>query len=130
KNIILIFIFIVAASGAYPQTDTKASNPALKKFLKFYSQNKADSIFNLFSEDTKAALPLDKTKQLVAQLHNQLGSIVKSEYLPGTPEYNVYKNFFEKPGYALFLNFDAGNEIIGLFLRPEESGEIAMDALM
>lgn len=123
-------MFTAAAVGIHAQTDTTVSKPALNKFLDFYSQNKADSIFNLFSKDTKDALPLEKTRQLLIQLHSQLGNIVKSDYLPGTPEYNVYKNYFEKPGYALFLNFDRANEIIGLFLRPEESGEIAMDALM
>src|SRR5690606_22206381 len=120
KKTFFIVLYITFASAAYAQTNTPEAKAAFKRFLDFYAQNNADSIFMLFSEDTQNILPLNKTRQFISQMHSQLGSIIKSEYSAASADYNVYKSYFEKPGYALFLNFDQNNKIIGLFLKPEE----------
>lgn len=94
---------------------------AFENFQSNYNTEKYEDIFNNFSSEMKQALPIDKTKQFLTNLKNQVGKIEKTEfvgYQQGT--YATYKTNFEKVVFAVNISLDSQNLINGLFIKPYE----------
>ena len=86
-----------------------------------YNAEKYDDIFNSFSPEMKQALPIDKTREFLTGLKNQVGKIENKEftgYQQGTSA--TYKMNFEKAVLTVNISLDSQNKINGLFIKPYE----------
>ena len=62
-----IFFFI----SSYAQPELTKPIKLMDKFVNFYNQKLYDSVFNLFSDEMRAALPIDKTIEFFSNLQSQ-----------------------------------------------------------
>ncbi|RAJ19876.1 alpha/beta hydrolase [Pedobacter cryoconitis] len=126
KRIFLTMIILL--TGFYVSlAQSESSIETIQKFSKFYKDQQIDSAFTLFSPKVQAALKIEGTKQLFAQIKSQLGEIVRSRAI-GTPvnEIQEYRLTFERPliDLALMIN---NKLIVGILQKAVEKdkGDIA-----
>lgn len=93
------------------------------KFIDLYNQKLYDSVFNLFSAEMKAALPLDKTIEFFSNLQSQAGAIEKYEFKKMKQSYFQYKTKFTNTVFMLSISEDASGKINGLFVAPYSEEE-------
>jgi pimeloyl-ACP methyl ester carboxylesterase len=125
-HIALVSIFAAVFNcQAQPANYVTAAN----EFKQFYNSNKPDSIFNMFSPEMKAALPLDKFKSTTEQLKEQLGNLTSTELVKFNQPLVIYKANFEKNVFLLNISLNNQNKITGLLLSPytAEVKTIAID---
>lgn len=116
---LLILILTLTANLLFAQTDNYKT--AIDNFQVNYNAEKYDEIFNNFSSEMKQALPVEKTKEFLTGLKNQVGKIENKEFISyqqGT--YATYKTKFEKMVLAVNISLDNENLINGLFIKPYE----------
>lgn len=87
-------------------------------FENFYNAANYDSIFTLFSEEMKKALPLDNTKEFLEGLNSQAGKITKRDFIKYQASYASYKTKFERALFAVNISVDNNSKINGLFIKP------------
>lgn len=100
---------------------TENYKTAIDHFQTNYNAEKYDEIFNDFSSEMQQALPLEKTREFLAGLKNQVGKIENKEFIDyqqGT--YATYKTKFEKMILVVNISLDNENLINGLFISPYE----------
>jgi pimeloyl-ACP methyl ester carboxylesterase len=125
KNVLFVTLILLKAACTMAQADYPA---ALSKFQRYYTAKQSDSLFNMFSANMKAALPLDKTTALMESLHIQLGEIKSITLLTKESNYIVYKATFDKSICKLILALNNDNLLEGLRLMPfEEVKAVAKD---
>jgi murein DD-endopeptidase MepM/ murein hydrolase activator NlpD len=118
----LTLLLIVTATGlCFGQSESDGSKYTMAKFQQFYNAGQADSIFNLFSTDSKTALPLDKTKAFLTQLKNNFGAIKQSRFVNYQDEFAVYKTDLERGTISLRLRTDQHKAITGIYAKPYEA---------
>jgi pimeloyl-ACP methyl ester carboxylesterase len=122
--IALIFAIAVNAQGQ-PANYTVVAN----KFKQFYNANQPDSIFNMFSAEMKASLPLDKFKPTTIQLKSQLGALKNTEFVKFSQPLAVYKATFDNAVFLLNISLNNQSKLTGLLLSPyvEETKSFALD---
>lgn len=119
EKIAILLVFI--GLSAYSQAEKEASKKAVSLFEEFYNAGTYQNIFELFDENMKANLPLDKTKSFFGGLKLQAGEIQSKEftgYVRGT--FASYKTTFENGLFALNISVDRESKINGLFIQPYE----------
>ncbi len=128
KNLLLLLsCFISAVASA--QTEPANYKLSVDKFTLFYNQGAADSVFNLFNATMKAALPLEKTKQITDQLKTQLGNIQTTTFKNINNGIATYKTAFTKGVLVLKIGVDAENKLNMLQLLPyQEENQVKVDA--
>ncbi|MFD0793560.1 alpha/beta fold hydrolase [Mucilaginibacter litoreus] len=109
-------ISFVLRSGA--QTPPAGYVTAVNKFKQFYNAGQPDSIFNMFSPEMKASLPLEKFKPTTIQLKSQLGNLKKADFVKYSQPLVVYKASFENAVFLLNLSLNSQNKLTGLLLSP------------
>lgn len=128
KSILVSLIFLSLFSiSASAQTEKSSYKNAAQQFEKFYNTNQYDSIFNLFADVMKNALPQEKTNEFLAGLYNQSGKILNHEftgYENGT--YGSYKTTFEKGIFSVNISLDKEDKINGLYIKPVADSTPAM----
>ncbi|WP_160714169.1 alpha/beta fold hydrolase [Chitinophaga solisilvae] len=118
KRIVLITLVlawrlgIVSAQANYPE--------AAEKFKRYFNQQQADSLFAMYSPIVKAALPLDKTKEISSQLHAQYGNITSLEVITRDAASTSYKATFTKGVLLLILALNDSSQLEGLRFMPYE----------
>ncbi|MBB5397497.1 alpha/beta fold hydrolase [Mucilaginibacter sp. AK015] len=128
---IYLLAFIVLASAIAKAQDAPANyTAAADKFKQFYNGNQPDSIFNMFSPEMKASLPLDKFKPTTIQLKSQLGALVSTDFVKYNQPLAVYKATFDNAVFLLNISLNGQGKMTGLLLSPdvEEAKTIALDA--
>ena len=75
RNFIFFMLMMFCVPTVKAQAEPANYNAAVNKFKRFYNSNQPDSVFNMFSSDMKAALPLDKWTATTTQLKTQLGNL-------------------------------------------------------
>ncbi len=108
----IIFLSIFSFSAFSQQTEKTSYKNAAQQFENFYNVNQYESIFNLFADVMKNALPLEKTNEFLAGLYTQAGKILNHEftsYENGT--YGSYKTTFEKGIFTLNISLDNEDKI-------------------
>jgi len=129
KSSLSIFILTFLVFKAFTQhlpTDALA-----EKFVRYYNNTQPDSIYPLFSEEVKKALPLSNLGAVIQQFKGPLGNLLKSEFLQETPQTKSYIAKFEKIDVVLYLHFNNQNQLAGFFTgadkrQPEEPGSITV----
>ena len=119
----LILLFSLFFVNVYAQLETESSKLLSAKFVKHYNTNQPDSIFGLFSSETKIGLPLDKTKSFINQLHQNFGKINTLTFETYQDGYAAYKTQFEKGLLTLSIAVKEQN-IIGLAAKPYQAVQL------
>jgi pimeloyl-ACP methyl ester carboxylesterase len=120
KKILVIILIILSTAGLKAQDQPANYAAAANKFKQFYNSNQPDSIFNMFSSDMKASLPLDKFKPTTVQLKSQLGSLKQTQFLKFNQPLAVYKATFDKAVFLLNISLNGQGKFVGLLLSPYE----------
>src|SRR5688572_13340199 len=119
KNILLILFFFMATStSVFGQAEMAGYKKAAAKFESLYNEGRFEEIFNLFSPEMQAALPLDKTSDFFGSLTDQAGKILSREFELYQKTYALYKTQFERALLAVNISVDANEKINGLFIKP------------
>jgi fermentation-respiration switch protein FrsA (DUF1100 family) len=99
-----ILVILCACAALTVHAQTKADyTTALARLQKFYNHQQYDSVFNIFSEKTKEALPLEKTRMIFNQLSQQLGEMKAYEYSKTKDNVNFYKTTFAKATVSMLI---------------------------
>lgn len=112
KRVLFVLIMLLNTVCVFAQADYPA---AVAKFQRYYNQKQADSLFNMYGPNMKAALPLDKTTEMINQLNSQAGEL-KSV----TPLRNGYKAVFNKVTLKLSMHLNNDNQLEGLHFTGYE----------
>ena len=119
KNIALLFITACSLSI------TAQDNNYIKAFEQFktnYNTEAYSEIFEKFSSDMQAALPLENTKQFFGGLQAQVGKIQSAELVSQEKSSGAqYKTEFERATLGVYLTLDNQNKIAGLLIKPYEA---------
>lgn len=116
KNI--IWLALLPSFFACSQSGKKTQQPLIEKVKAYYNNQKYDSLFAMFSEEMKAALPLEKTIQFFSDLQEQAGSFEKYEYKKMNQTFSQYKANFSNAVLMFSISEDATGKINGLFVAP------------
>jgi murein DD-endopeptidase MepM/ murein hydrolase activator NlpD len=124
KNLsLVILIFIPFLSSG--QTEKETSQKISSEFEEFYNSDKYQNIFDLFSAEMKAALPIEQTVDFLKGLKRQAGKIEKREFIKyenGT--YASYKTNFEQAVFSVNISLDKNAKINGMFVKPFQESNL------
>lgn len=119
KTFPLAFILITAINYfSFSQAESSSSKYAMAKFQSYYNAALPDSIFNLFSPETKIALPLNKTSAFLVQLKNNYGQIKQTTFTRYDGQFALYKTVLEKGTIQLSISINEHKAITGLYAKP------------
>jgi len=119
KNTLLILFFLLLFVSVNGQVEKPVNKAIAEKFKIAYNQGKFDSIFMMFADVMKNALPLEKTKELLAGVKDQSGNILQMEFIKYENQvYASYKTKFERNLFTVNIAIDNDSKINGLFLKP------------
>jgi len=111
----LIILLPMIVSG---QAEKENSKTTFTKFEQFYNTGEYQKIFNLFSDEMKAALPIEKTTGFLSGLNSQVGKIMEGEFVEYEQTYASYKTKFENAVLAVNISLDDKDQINGLLVKP------------
>ena len=100
---------------------------AITKFRQWYNTQQADSLYAMFSPRMQAALPLDKTKELLTGLHAQFGTLKATEIAEESSEKMLYKGIFEKTNLNIVFVLNEKNQLSALFFQPIQEKQSSTD---
>lgn len=120
KKVSFLVLIICFATKLFAQTEPVNYKAALSRFKQFYNNSKPDSIFNYFSPEMKAALPLESFKTTTLQLKTQMGDLVDADFVKLASSVASYKATFKKGTFLLNIALNAKDQYTGLFLKPYE----------
>lgn len=115
----LILLFLLIPIYCFGQDEYSSNKIVVDKFIEHYNSENYTSIFSMFAEVMKDALPMDKTSELFTTLNSQVGKIENKEFLRYENEtYASYKTQFEQAILTLNISLDQDEKINGLFIKP------------
>ena len=89
------------------------------EFENYYNSDDYLKLFELFSPEMKAALPIEQTTDFVKGLKSQAGKIQNREFTKyENGSYASYKTNFERALFSVNISLDKEAKINGLFVRP------------
>ncbi|WP_316815969.1 peptidoglycan DD-metalloendopeptidase family protein [Pedobacter nyackensis] len=125
KKLTFTLLFTLIFTGiTLAQSESDASKYTMTKFQMFYNSGQPDSIFNLFSPESKTALPLDKTKAFLTHLKNNFGLIKQTHFVNYQDQFAVYKTDMEKETILLSLRTAPNKAITGVYAKPYEVPQV------
>lgn len=113
----LTFAYAITLAQAEPQN----YKTTVSKLVRLYNQNKADSIFAMFSPQIKAATTAQKNKQTFTSLQSQLGDLKHTTFLKIADNVATYKADFQKATLAMKVNLNNANQLAGLLFDNYQS---------
>jgi pimeloyl-ACP methyl ester carboxylesterase len=117
KKGFLFVLFTLAVFTAAAQ-DGYQYQKASVRFREFYNRQQGDSIYSMYSPAVKEILSPDKTKLMIAQLHEQFGDLQSTELMEQKDSYASYKATFTKGMLTILLSLDKDMHIGGLRFIP------------
>lgn len=119
KNIISISIFVLITNIAFAQTEKATYKVAAEKFEKNFNADRFDTIFSMFSDDMKKAVPLNKITEFLTNLKSQAGKITNREFVKyENGSVALYKTNFERALFGLNISLDHNSKINGFMVKP------------
>lgn len=121
----ILFLAILLPLFSFGQTEKETYKKVSAEFEELFNAEEYQNIFDLFSPQMKAALPIEKTTDFVKGLKSQVGKIEKMEftsYENGT--YASYKTKFERGLFAVNISLDNDAKINGLFVKPFQESKL------
>jgi pimeloyl-ACP methyl ester carboxylesterase len=117
KKVALCLLLILPITVALAQTEKPAYATAIAKFKRYYNNNAPDSLFGMFAPAVKTGLPLDKTKELISNMHMQLGNLKQTTFSTYVLTAGVYKAEYERATLLINLSLDQSNQVDGLYFK-------------
>ncbi|MEP6647871.1 MAG: peptidoglycan DD-metalloendopeptidase family protein, partial [Saprospiraceae bacterium] len=99
------------------QKNSPVKDELTDQFVHYFNGQQYDSIFNLFSPEMKAALPLDKAVDFLSKMKKDADTIVKYEYIDKKQSYRRYRADFVKGLYWLSIAPNEKNNIAGFYFN-------------
>ena len=96
----------------------QAQNTTANKILGYYNAAHYDSIWQLFSGESKPKIPQDKTIEFFASVQSKYGNIMKATYDHNKGHIATYKLNFENGVLALNFGLDKDQMLNGLTITP------------
>jgi len=118
RRIFFIVVLISAVTRLFGQIEGANYKTIADKLELLYNAANYDSIFAMFSDEMKKALPLDKTTQFFAGLNSQAGKITKRQFMKYQASYASYKTNFERALFSVNIAIDGNSKINGLLVKP------------
>src|ERR1700749_3719601 len=118
KRIALVIVIVSFFAKTYAQAEPANYSKAIGKFKKFYNENHMDSIFNMFSKELKAVLPLESFGPSTDSLKSHYGNLQKTEFVSYGSSIAEYKATFERNVFLLNISLNDDNKLNGVFLKP------------
>ena len=119
-----VFILLILPLSFFAQTENQALKKVASTFEELYNKSQFQEIFELFSSEMKAALPLENTLDFFKGLEGQVGKINDREFIKYQQSYGSYKTTFERGVLALNLSINDDNLINGLFIKPYSENKL------
>ncbi|RLD29942.1 MAG: peptidase M23 [Bacteroidetes bacterium] len=117
KNLLLVLIFI-SSTNSFSQEQDNYKEVA-SKFQTLFNAEDYESIFNMYDDNMKSALPLEKSNAFFAQnLRAGLGKILTMEFYKTKQTAYIYKTTFENGIFDILISLDQNNAINGLYVSP------------
>jgi hypothetical protein len=117
KKTIIILILTFMTNVVFSQKEKQ--NEMFNFFKDNYNAENFENIFNSFSSEMQAALPIEKTKQFFGGLKSQAGNIKEGAFLKfENQSYVVYKTNFENAILTVNISINETNLINGLYIKP------------
>ncbi len=117
KQLVLIFLLFTMQSCVGQQEPLKGGT-TVQRFVDHYNRKSYDSIFSMFSQEMKDALPLHKTKDFFSQLHKDAGLLTKFTFVSTKENFARYKAEFTNTVLWLDVSENKLGKIDGLLFTP------------
>lgn len=111
KNFFVTILLVACVIANTFAQDHASVDAAVNKFQTLYNSNQTENIFNMLSDKIKTLMPLDKTTQVMGQLHQQVGELKSYSHLKQEEHINYYKATFEKAALTLVVSVDKENKL-------------------
>ena len=119
KNILLVLIFISYTISFSQEKDNYKD--VASEFQSLYNAEDYESIFNMYDDNMKVALPLEKSNAFFAQnLKSGLGKIVEMEFYKTKQTAHIYKTTFENAIFDVLISLNQNNAINGFYVSPHK----------
>lgn len=115
-----LFALFLASTAAFAQTEKPSDSVLVYNIQTLYNAGKYESIFKLFTDDMKKALPLKKTNEYFTGLKGQAGQMQSYEFQNYDGEYAIYTSRFEQGVFTVHLA-SYNSKITGLFIQLDNS---------
>jgi hypothetical protein len=116
--LIKYLLYTVVGLSTLPAVAQKNYEIITDRFLVFYNDEKPDSIFQMYTDELKEKLPIEKTRAVFSGLHIQFGELRSLNLLKQDSGFNVYKAVFPHQTLSLLLALTDDNLIEGFRLVP------------
>lgn len=109
-TITFLAIFTLFFSTGFAQSRAEL-DLAVNKFQTLYNTKQHENIFNMFSERIKALMPVEKTKETMGQLYQQVGEMKSYTFTKQEEHLGFYKANFEKSALTMVVSVDKDNKL-------------------
>ena len=119
RKYLLLSVVLLFAAGVSGQDGNSPAYKTLKAFSKWYAIDAPDSIYGLFGDELKRALPAENWRQLFPRIKGSLGVI--GEFVPegSSALYHSFLAIGSTDSTGLVLSLDSSNRIQGLHPKPK-----------
>ena len=119
RHTILVITMALIANTTFAQTEKATYKVASEEFEENFNADRFDSIFSMFSDDMKKAVPLNKITEFLTNLKSQAGKITNREFVAyENGSVALYKTNFERALYGLNISLDYNSKINGFMVKP------------
>jgi len=119
KNSLFLLILLLISSVVRAQQNG-ADSLAVIKFTSYYNTGKTDSIYALFGDEIRVAMPITALNTGIQQVKSAFGNIIKAEYFKSDQRADTYIGTMERSGPVLYLNFNKSHRIVGFFVSADK----------
>lgn len=120
----LLVIFLCSQILVFGQTENPSYAGVMLDFQQAYNNSNYGAIFEMFDENMKRSLPLEKAKGLFdTSIKNTMGVILETRFLEFRNGAHVYRTRFSKAVADILLSLNTANEINGLYVLPADLSE-------
>lgn len=123
KSFLFISSCLVLLSCNGQKEPLKESHP-VERLVDYFNRKQVDSIFQIFSEEMKGALPLDKTRAFFTQLYKDYGSIEKHTFISKNAGADRYRAEFQNSVLWLDISQNQYGKVDGLRFTPYDGPEV------
>ncbi len=100
------------------QNDPAKEDAVAQRIVDYYNRKSYDSIFNMFSQEMRNALPLNKTRDFFSQLHKDAGLLTKFTFVTRKENFDRHKAEFTNTVLWFDISQNQFGKIDGLLFTP------------
>jgi hypothetical protein len=120
-----LFLLVPSVHSAAAQAEEARYRNVADAFMTSYNQEAYAAIFELFSPEMKAALPMEKTAEFLGgSIRAGSGDIKQMQFSRQTGGAHIYKTTFERAVLDIHLSLDSENRIGGFYVKPHTTAPV------